>query len=326
MTFSGSRALVLLTAMILGNSPLALAQSDASPSTVTRALSLSDLGDRPGKLELRLGKITIMDFEQKILSVKSGNAAMIETSIEGSRIFIRPRNGSGDNADLVVILADNTVLVFELSIVKGEGSAFRYTIQTASIKSRPASLNTNTPMPSVVSSAQSTPPLVVSTPTTNTPVVSAVPAVTLPTVVPSPTVRPRNYRTTLVPKDKTKLPTNSTYKPFTIATARDMQVSAQISYDARQQPVISYTLKNSTSETLRVATRNLRLVDPSNRVYVLFRSDNFRTNNVAPGGVFSGVLTVHGNQSKLANLEFDWKFEGDAKMYSFKQTIVVPGS
>ena len=90
--------------------------------------NIEELGMRPGLIELSPNYLSLLEFEDTIQSAATGRSDLIQTSVDGRRVILRPTRASG-RTDLIVQAGGKTAM-FSVEIIEGNGTPRRYVIET----------------------------------------------------------------------------------------------------------------------------------------------------------------------------------------------------
>jgi len=121
------RTIALAVAAILATAPL-LVTRPATAQTVR--LYLQRLAQRPAEILLVPGFLTILEFEDAVNAVATGNPAVVElVDVTGGTVMLRPRAGSG-STDIVVSVADVRAL-FKARIASQPRTTHKYIITSS---------------------------------------------------------------------------------------------------------------------------------------------------------------------------------------------------
>ncbi len=117
--FATTLAVLTLAALVT----IASAQAYA-----VRTYSLDLLGQSPGPIKLSPNYLSILEFGDAIQSAATGRSDLIQTSVDGRRIILRPPRTTG-NTDLIVQVGGHTAL-FTVEITDVDGMPRRYVIES----------------------------------------------------------------------------------------------------------------------------------------------------------------------------------------------------
>lgn len=92
----------------------------------TRTYPLEQLSLAPGLIELSPNYLTLLEFHDTVQSVATGRSDLIDVTVDGRRVILRPTRTTG-KTDLIVQVSGETAM-FALEIIEGNGMPRRYVI------------------------------------------------------------------------------------------------------------------------------------------------------------------------------------------------------
>ncbi len=105
---------------------LALSAIAAAQTFSVRTYPLEQLALAPGLVELSPNYLTLLEFPDSVQSVATGRSDLIDVTVDGRRIILRPTRTTG-KTDLIVQVSGETAM-FALEIVEGNGMPRRYVL------------------------------------------------------------------------------------------------------------------------------------------------------------------------------------------------------
>lgn len=114
-----------------------IAATAAAQGMVLTTYNIEELGRSPGLIELSPNFLSVIEFEDAVQSAATGRSDLIQTSVDGNTIILRPTRSAG-STDLIVQVGGRTTM-FILRISESNPSPRRYLINTPAPKPRAAS-------------------------------------------------------------------------------------------------------------------------------------------------------------------------------------------
>ena len=105
---------------------LALCAAAAAQTYSVRTYPLEQLALAPGLVELSPNYLTLLEFPDAVQSVATGRSDLIDVTVDGRRIILRPTRTTG-KTDLIVQVAGETAM-FTIDIIEGNGMPRRYVL------------------------------------------------------------------------------------------------------------------------------------------------------------------------------------------------------
>ncbi len=105
---------------------LALSTIAAAQTYSVRTYPLEQLALAPGLVELSPNYLTLLEFPDTVQSVATGRSDLIDVTVDGRRIILRPTRTTG-KTDLLVQVSGETAM-FTIEIIEGNGMPRRYVL------------------------------------------------------------------------------------------------------------------------------------------------------------------------------------------------------
>lgn len=119
-----------ITTALAATVALALVSVPGTVRAQTARLYLQRIAQRPAEILLVPGFLTILEFEDAVTAVATGNPAIVElVDVTGGTVMLRPRTGSGAT-DIVVAVADVRAL-FRARVASQPRSTHKYLITSS---------------------------------------------------------------------------------------------------------------------------------------------------------------------------------------------------
>lgn len=267
----------------------------AAQGMVLTTFNVEELGRSPGVVELSPNFLSIIEFEDAVQSAATGRSDMIQTSVDGNSIILRPTRSAG-STDLIVQVGGRTTM-FVLRISEANPSPRRYMVTSpAPVTPRSSSLDWLQPLGSRNGG------LITEQPAAEAPVEPAAPAEQAPAPAPvaapapEPEPEPEVVAEEATPTENT---VNGETVPYEFSTTVDVRSNDEV--------VFRYTLRNVGANTivndngrLSITTNNGRPVEYS----IIRMNPDGLLNRVNPGKTEYGTIRVSNPPS--ADLQIAW--------------------
>src|SRR5690625_3184298 len=86
-----------------------IAATAAAQGMVLTTYNIEELGRSPGLIELSPNFLSVIEFEDAVQSAATGRSDLIQTSVDGNTIILRPTRSAG-STDLIVQVGGRTTM------------------------------------------------------------------------------------------------------------------------------------------------------------------------------------------------------------------------